>query len=59
MNRTDICKNLTAHVGRATAGNSLGYLDEKEKLPESMVPEPSLKFFIISAECSVLKCSLL
>lgn len=59
MNRTDTCKNLTANVGRATAGNSLGYLDEKQKLLESMEPEPSLKFFTISAECSVLKCSLL
>lgn len=29
-------KNHTAHAGRATADNSLGYLDEKEKLLENM-----------------------
>lgn len=54
MNRTDTCKNLTAHVGRVTADNCLGYLDEKEKLLESMEPELSPQVFHYSAECSFL-----
>lgn len=60
MSRTSTCKNLTALVGRAIAGDSLGYPDEKERLLESMETKSSqvfLYFCIVS--CFKMSTSLI